>query len=143
MPGRTLSQGVSLMTRIKGASGTLSRLPGMLEQARETARDLRQQPNSKEGLLTLAREVGKMDKGLAEVQALAAEFREGIQLVENRFRYYHGKAARWIHLGGILIPLLLLWLGAGQAALVLIGGHLLMKKGAIKSDSFEAQMPAV
>ena len=124
----------SLMTRIKGASGTLGRLPGMLEQARQTARDLHQNPNSEEIRLTLTREVGRMDKGLAEVQALGLEFGKTIQGIEDNCRYYQKKTFQYINLGGILIPLLLVWLGAGQAALIILGGRFCVKKRQWKKE---------
>ena len=118
----------SLMERIKGASGTLSRLPDMLERAGRTAQELQQHPDSKEALSTLTREVGKMDKGLAEVQALGREFGKTVQGIEENFRYYRKKTFRYIDLGGILIPLLLVWLGAGQAALIILGGRFCMRR---------------
>jgi len=118
----------SLMARVKGASGTLSRLPGMLERARKTARDLQQHPESKEALRTLTREVGQMDEGLAEVQALGLEFRKTIQGIEENYRYYREKAFRYIRLGSILVPLLLVWLGLGQVALMFLGGRLCMRR---------------
>ncbi|MCP4576997.1 MAG: hypothetical protein GY846_12015, partial [Deltaproteobacteria bacterium] len=122
--GKNPGRDGSLMTRIKGASGTLGRLPGMLQQARQTARDLHQNPNSEETRLTLIREVGRMDRGLAEVQALGLEFGKTIQEFEDKCRYYQNKTFQYINLGGILIPLLLVWLGAGQAALIILGGRL-------------------
>lgn len=122
--GKDFGRDGSLMTRIKGASGTLGRLPGMLEQARQTARDLHQNPNSEETRLTLIREVGRMDKGLAEVQALSLEFGKTIQGFEDNYRYYQKKTFQYINIGGILIPLLLVWLGTGQAALIILGGRL-------------------
>ena len=65
-----------------------------------------------------------MDKDLAEVQTLGADFKEAIQQIKNRLLYYEEKTIWWISLGGILIPLLLVWLGAGQAALIILGGRL-------------------
>ena len=118
----------SLMGRIEGASSTLSRLPGMLDRARETARKLQQNPDSKETLATLLLEVGEMDKGLAEVQALGREFVKTIQGIEDNYRYYREKTFRYVELGGILVPLLLLWLGAGQVALIILGGHLCTRR---------------
>jgi hypothetical protein len=125
---KTDGQQGSLMARIKGASGTLSRLPGMLERARQTARDLQQNPDSKEALRALTREVGKMDEGLAQVQALGFEFGKTVQGIEDNYRYYREKTLRYIHLGGILIPLLLVWLGVGQVALIILGGRLCMRR---------------
>jgi TM2 domain-containing membrane protein YozV len=126
--GKDSGRDGSLMTRIKGASGTLGRLPGMLEQARQTARDLQQNPNSEEIRLTLTREVGRMDKGLAEVQALGLVFGKTIQGIEDNCRYYQKKTLQYLNLGGILIPLLLVLLGAGQAALIILGGHLCIRR---------------
>jgi len=126
--GKTNGQQGSLMAKVKGASGTLSRLPGMLERAKQTARDLQQHPESKEALRVLTREVGQMDEGLAEVQALGFEFRKTIQGVEENYRYYREKTFRYIHLGGILIPLLLVWLGLGQLALMVLGGRLCIRR---------------
>ena len=117
----------SPMAKIEGASSTLSRLPGMLKQARETALDLQENPDSKEALAKLVLEVGEMDKGLAQVQALGREFAMTIQGIENSFRYYREKTFRYVELGGILLPLLLVWLGAGQAALIILGGRLCMR----------------
>lgn len=118
----------ALMAKVKGASGTLSRLPGMLERARKTARDLQQHPESKEALRALTREVGKMDEGLAQVQALNVEFGKTVQGIEDNYRYYKEKTFRYIHLGGILVPLLLVWLGLGQVALMILGGRLCMRR---------------
>lgn len=117
----------SLMERIKGASGTLSRLPGMLERARRTAKELQQHPDSKEALSTLTREVGNMDKSLAEVQALGREFGKTVQGIKDNYRYYRNKTFRYIDLGGILIPLILVWFGVGQTALIILGAHLSMR----------------
>jgi len=122
--GKDPGQDGSLMERIKGASGTLSRLPGMLERAGRTAQELQQHPDSKEALRALTREVGKMDKGLAEVQALGREFGKTVQGIEDNYRYYREKTFRYIDLGGILIPLILVWLGVGQAALIILGRRL-------------------
>ncbi len=118
-----------LMTKIKGASGTLSELPAMLERARETARNLKQHPGSKEARRALTREVEKMDKGLAQVQGLGLEFRKTIQGLMENYRYYRAETFRYIHLGGMVIPLLLVWLGAGQLALCVLGGRLMSRKG--------------
>ncbi len=126
--GKADGQQGSLMAKVKGASGTLSRLPGMLERAKQTARDLQQNPDSKEALRALTREVGKMDEGLAEVQALGIEFGKTVQGIEENYRYYREKTFRYIHLGGILIPLLLVWLGLGQVALIILGGRLCMRR---------------
>jgi NhaP-type Na+/H+ or K+/H+ antiporter len=79
----------------------------MLERAKKNARDLQRHPKSKEALRALTREVGQMDEGLAEVQALGLEFRKTVQGIEENYRYYREKTFRYIHLGGILIPLLL------------------------------------
>jgi hypothetical protein len=117
-----------LVTKIKGASGTLSQLPAMLERARETARNLKQHPGSKEALRALTREVGQMDKGLEDVQALGLEFRKTIQGFMGNYRYYRAETFRYIRMGGMLIPLLLVWLGAGQLALVILGGRLMMRR---------------
>ena len=123
------TRGGSLMTRIEGASKTLRRLSGMLEEARETAQDLQNHPNSEQALSKLTHEVGGMDTGLAEVQTLDSDFKEAIQKIKDRLLYYEEKTIWWIHLGGILIPLLLLWLGVGQAALIILGGRLCMRRG--------------
>jgi hypothetical protein len=69
-----------------------------------------------------------MDKGLAEVQVLDSDFKEDVQRIKDRLRYYEKKTTGWIHLGGILIPLLLIWLGAGQVALMILGGRLCMRR---------------
>lgn len=127
------TQGGSLMTRIEGASNTLRRLSGTLEQARQSARALLEQtrqnhPDSEQALSNLTHEVGRMDKGLAEVQVLGSDFKEAVQKIKDRLRYYEEKTIWWIHLGGILIPLLLIWLGAGQAALMILGGRLCMRR---------------
>jgi len=126
--GKTDEREVSLMKRIEGASGTLRRLPGMLERARQTALDLQNHPNSKQAFEKFTVEVGGMDGDLGEVQALIAEFKETIQEGENRLLHYQEQTIRWIRLGAILIPLLLVWLGAGQAALIILGGRLLKVK---------------
>lgn len=130
----TYTRGGFLMTRIEGASSTLRRLSGMLEQAKQTARALLEQtrqnhPDSEQALLKLTHEVGRMDTGLAEVQVLGSDFKEDVQKIENRLRYYEEKTIWCIHLGGILIPLLLIWLGAGQVALIILGGHFCMRRG--------------
>ena len=127
------TRGGPLMARIEGASNTLRRLSGMLEQARQTAQALLEQtrqhhPNSEQTLSKLTREVEGMEKGLAEVQVLDSDFREDVQKIKDRLRYYEKKTTGWIHLGGILIPLLLIWLGAGQAALSILGGRLCMRR---------------
>ncbi len=72
---------------------------------------------------------GIQDKDLAEVQVLGSDFKEAIQKIENRLIYYEEKAIWWIHLGTILIPLLLVWMGAGQVALIVLGGRLCMRRG--------------
>ena len=126
--GKVDGQQGSLMAKVKGASGTLSRLPGMLERAKQTARDLQQNPDSKEALTALTLEVGKMDEGLAQVQALGVEFGKTVQGIEDNYRYYKEKTFRYIHLGGIVIPLLLVWLGLGQVALMILGGRLCMRR---------------
>ena len=128
------TRGGSLMTRIEGASSTLRRLSGMLEQARQTARALFEQirqnhPDPEQTLLKLTHEVGRMDTGLAEVQVLGSDFKEAVQKIKDRLRYYEEKTIGCIHLGGILIPLLLIWLGAGQVALIILGGHFCMRRG--------------
>jgi len=130
---KAYTRGGSLMTRIEGASNTLRRLSGMLEQARQTARALLEQtrqnhPDSEQALSNLTHEVEEMDKGLAEVQILGSDFKEDVQKIENRLRHYEEKTIWWIHLGGILIPLLLIWLGAGQMALIILGGRLCMRR---------------
>ena len=127
------TRGGSLMTRIEGASNTLRRLSGMLEQASQTAQALLEQtrqnhPDSEETLSNLTHEVKRMDNALAGVQTLGSDFKEDVQKIQNRLRYYEEKTIWWIHLGGILIPLLLIWLGAGQAALVILGGRLCMRR---------------
>ena len=71
---------------------------------------------------------GLQDKDLADFQALASDFGEDLQKIKDRLRYYEEKTIWWIHLGGILIPLLLIWLGAGQVALIILGGCLCMRK---------------
>jgi ABC-type multidrug transport system fused ATPase/permease subunit len=130
---KAYTRGGSLMNRIEGASNTLRRLSGMLEQARQTARALLEQtrqnhPDSEQALSNLTHEVEEMDKGLAEVQVLGSDFKEDVQEIENRLRHYEEKTIWWIHLGGILIPLLLIWLGAGQMALIILGGRLCMRR---------------
>ena len=70
---------------------------------------------------------GIQDKDLADFQALASDFGEDLEKIKDRLLYYEAKTIRWIHLGGILIPLLLIWLGAGQAALIILGGRLCMR----------------
>ena len=122
----------SFMTRLKGASGTLSRLPGMLDRARQAAQELQLHPDSKVALGALTRELGKMDKGVAEVQALAREFERTIQDVSDNCRYYRQMTFRYMGLGSILIPLLLVWLGAGQAALIILGGAFLREEETMK-----------
>ncbi len=114
----------ALMKRVEGASVTLRRLTGLLEQTRQTALDLQHDPHSEQLFLKLNQEVGGMDKGLAEVLTLGSDFSEAIQQIKNRLLHYEEKTIWWISLGGILIPLLLVWLGAGQAALVILGGRL-------------------
>jgi len=125
---KAYTRGGCLMTRIEGASNTLRRLSGMLEQAKQTARALLEQtrqnhPDSEQARLKLTHEVGRMDTDLAEVQVLGSDFKEAVQKIKDRLRYYEEKTIWWIHLGGILIPLLLIWLGAGQVALIILGGH--------------------
>jgi chromosome segregation ATPase len=130
---KAYTRGGSLMTRIEGASNTLRRLSGMLEQTRQTARALLEQtrqnhPDSEQALSNLTREVGRMDTGLAEVQTLGSDFKEAVQKIKDRLRYYEKKTTGWIRLGGILIPLLLVWLGAGQVALIILGGRLCRRR---------------
>ena len=130
---KAYTRGGSLINRIEGASNTLRRLSGMLEQARQTAQALLEQtrqnhPDSEKALSKLTHEVGCMDKGLTEVQTLGSDFKEAIQKIKDRLRYYEEKTIWWIHLGGILIPLLLIWLGAGQVALIILGGCLCMRR---------------
>jgi len=71
---------------------------------------------------------GIEDKDLADLQALASDFGKNLQKIKDRLLYYEEKAIWWIHLGGTLIPLLLLWLGAGQVALIILGGRLCMRR---------------
>ena len=128
VPEETFARDGALMTRVEGASKTLRRLTGLLEQARQTARDLQHNPHSEQALSNLTHEVGSMDKGLAEVQPLGSDFKGAIQNLKNHLLQFKEKTIRWIHLGGILIPLLLVWLGAGQLALVILGGHLCVRR---------------
>ena len=126
------TRGGSLMTRIEGASNTLRRLSGMLDRARQSARALLEQtrqnhPDSEQALSNLTHEVGRMDKGLEDVQTLGSDFKEAVQKIKDCLRYYEEKTIWWIHLGGILIPLLLIWLGVGQVALIILGGRLCMR----------------
>ena len=94
----------------------------LLEQTRQN------HPDSEQALSNLTHEVEEMDKGLAEVQVLGTDFKEDVQKIENRLRHYEEKTIWWIHLGGILIPLLLVWLGAGQVALIILGGRLCVRR---------------
>jgi len=128
VPEETFSRDGSLMARVEGASKTLRRLTGLLEQTRQTARDLQQDPHSEQVLLKFNREVRGMDQGLAEIQTLGSDFKGATQKIENHLLYCQEKTIRWIQWGGILIPLLLIWLGAGQAALIILGGRLCMRR---------------
>lgn len=128
VPEETFGRDGALIKRVQKASNTLRRLTGLLEQTRQTARDLQKDPHSEQGLLKLNREVGTMDQGLTEVQTLGSDFKGATQKIENHLLYCQEQTVRWIQLGGILIPLLLVWLGAGQAALVILGGRLCVRK---------------
>ena len=128
VPEETFSRDGALITRVEGASKTLKRLTGLLEQARQTARDLQQDPHSEQSLLNLNREVRGMEKGLAEIQTLGSDFKGAIQKIQNNLLYSEEKTNQWIRLGGILIPLLLVWLGVGQGALMILGGRFCVKK---------------
>jgi hypothetical protein len=128
VPKETFSRDGALMTRVEEASKTLKRLAGLLEQARQTAQDLQHDSHSEQGLLKLTHEVNGMEKGLAEIQTLGLGFEKTIQGIEDNCRYYQKKTFRYINLGGILIPLLLVWLGVGQAVLIILGGRLCIRR---------------
>lgn len=128
VPEETFGRDGELMKRVEGASSTLRRLTGLLEQTRQTARDLQQDPHSERDLLKLNREVGEMDRGLVEVQTLGSDFKGAAQKIEIHLLHCQDQTLRWIQRGGILIPLLLIWLGAGQAALIVLGGRLCVRK---------------
>lgn len=128
VPDEILSGDSTLISQVEGASMTLNRLAGLLEGAEQTVRDLQRDPGSEQGLLKLRREVGRMDKGLGEVKTLESDFTTAAGKVKNRLLHYQEKTVRWIHLGGILIPILLVWLGAGQTALIILGVRLCVRK---------------
>ncbi len=128
VPEETFGRDGALMKRVGRASNTLRRLTGLLEQTRQTARGLQQNPHSERDLLKLNREVGEMDQGLAEVQTLGSDFKGAAQKIQIHLLHCQDQTNRWIQLGGILIPLLLVWLGAGQTALIILGGRLCVRK---------------
>lgn len=123
----TFSGDSVFFARVEGASKTLKRLTGLLEQARQTAQNLQHDPLSEQNILNLNREVCGIDKGLAEIQTLGSDFKDAIQKLQKNLLYFEEKTNRWIRLGGILIPLMLVWLGAGQVALIILGGRFCMR----------------
>ena len=117
----------SLMTRFEKTTGILMRLSGSLDEATETILDFQNYPDSKQVRKKLSTELKRMDNDLSELQSFEADFSEAVQEIETRLGQYEEKAVRWIQLGNILIPLIIIWIGVGQAALIILGGRLCFK----------------
>ena len=72
---------------------------------------------------------GIQKKDLADFQALASDFGENIQKDKDRLRFYEERVVWWISQGSILVPLLMLWLGAGQFCLMYFGWRMVSVEG--------------
>ena len=75
---------------------------------------------------------GIQDEDLADFQALASDLGKDIQKIKDLLRFYEERAVWWINLGSILVPLMLLWLGAGQFFLMYFGWRM-ASGGRVKS----------
>ena len=64
---------------------------------------------------------GIQEKDLVDFQALTSDFGEDIQKNKDRLRFYEERVVWWIEQGSILVPLFMLWLGAGQFCLMYFG----------------------
>ena len=125
---KAYKRGASLMTQIEGASATLTELSASLEQTLQRVQNLGDGSCSEQSLSKLTRDVDRMDRGLANVQALISDFKAAIQKIKDRLLLYGGKAVWWINLGSVMIPLMLLWLGVGQAFLMYFGWRIASAK---------------
>lgn len=117
----------SLLVRFEKTAGILRQLSGTLDEATETARDFQNHPNSKPVHEKLTGELERIGKDLSELQSVESDFTEAVQKIENRLLQYEEKTIRWIQLGNIFIPLIIIWIGLGQAALIILGGRLCFK----------------
>ncbi len=122
------SQGGSLSDEIEKISAVLARLPATISEALETARDLKRGPGSGPILTRLKGQIKGIDERLAEVQTFFSGVMGAIQESGKRLSEYKKKSIWWIQLGGVAVPILLVWLGAGQAALIIVGGRLCIRK---------------
>ncbi|EFK09685.1 prevent-host-death family protein [delta proteobacterium NaphS2] len=117
----------SLPVRFEKTAGILRQLSDTLDEATETVLDFQNHPDAKPVHEKLSRELARMEKGLSELQSVESDFSEAVQKIENRLLQYEERAIRWIQLGNILIPLIIIWIGVGEAALIILGGRLCFK----------------
>lgn len=114
--------------RIEKTSATLRELSDTLDNAIVTARDLKDRSRSERLLQQWTGELRRLAKELAIVQTLESDFKALTQKVKARLLHYEENILRWIHMGEVFLPLLLVWLGLGQAALIILGGQMLFRK---------------
>ncbi|MCG6881619.1 MAG: hypothetical protein LJE96_21055 [Deltaproteobacteria bacterium] len=130
----------SLLVRFEKTIGILRQLSGTFDEATETVRDFQNHPNSKVVREKLTGELERMDKDLSELQSFESDFTEAVQEIENRLLQYKERTIRWIQLGNIFIPVILMWIGVGQAALIILGGRLCFKTALadahVRTDGF-------
>ena len=117
----------SLLVRFERTTGILTQLSGTLDEATATVLDFQNHPGSKQVHEKLFSELKRMDNDLSELQSFESDFSEAFQKIETRFLQYKEKTIRWIQLGNIFLPLIIVWIGVGQAALIILGGRLCFK----------------
>lgn len=121
----------SLSIRVQKTAGDLRKLYSVGVEATQIVRDLQHDPHSEHLLSKLAAQLVRIERGLPEVHALKSEFLNVLQQIEATFNYYEEKISWWIHVGNVAFPLLLVWMGLGQIALMVLGGRL-MRKGSAR-----------
>jgi chromosome segregation ATPase len=117
-----------LLEKIRTSQAALDRLSDMLNKTSEIALQLQNTPDNSHIYATLKEQLGKMQGSLKAITALPPIFIETINKSEERVFYYKTQTATWLRMGFIIIPLVLVWLGAGQVSLIILGTCLCKRK---------------
>lgn len=115
----------AVSARIEKTSLALSRVSARLDDAIKNAWDLQYRSNAANPEPDWTVEIKALEDELSGAQSFESDFNGIIKKTETRLREYQEKAIRWIRLGNMATGLLLIWIGAGQAAIMIIGIRLM------------------